>query len=106
MPVILIADDEADNRELLAQILEEARFETVSAADGIEAVEMALRSPPDLILLDVNMPGLTGVEACATLRNDKSLRWTPIVILTADDGVETRLGCKRAGCDEFLLKPC
>jgi CheY-like chemotaxis protein len=106
MARILVAEDEADIRELVAFSLEAiAGFEVVKAKNGAEAVEMARQEVPDLILMDVRMPKMTGVEACSKLKEIPETEKIPIVFLSAmgqekeiDQGMEV-------GAVEYILKP-
>ena len=103
---VLIVDDEPFIRKLVATTLEDvAEFDLHEAADGIEALEVAHRVRPALILLDVDMPRLDGIETCRRMREDPATSGATIVMLTAvhDDRVE-RLA-EDAGADLFLTKP-
>ena len=103
---VLIVDDDQFIRKLVATTLEdEARFDLHEAADGRQAIEVARRERPALVFLDVDMPGLDGIEACRALRGDPDTSEATIVMLTAaqGDGVESR--AEEAGADLFLTKP-
>ena len=103
---VLIVDDDHFIRKLVATTLEdEARFVLHEASDGHEALEVARRERPALVLLDVDMPGLDGIETCRQLREDDDTAGATIVMLTAahGDGVESR--AEEAGADLFLTKP-
>ena len=103
---VLIVDDDPFIRKLVATTLEDvAEFELHEAADGIEALEVAQRERPALILLDVDMPRLDGIKTCRRMRGDPATSGATIVMLTAahDDRVE-RLA-EDAGADLFLTKP-
>jgi sigma-B regulation protein RsbU (phosphoserine phosphatase) len=104
---ILIADDEAASRKLLALTLKAFGYEVRIATNGAEAVEMAAAEPPDILLLDFQMPELNGVEVCAALRNheDAALREIPIIMLTAHDGEDAEVACLQAGANDFVAKP-
>ena len=84
-PLALVADDDAGMRELVSEVLEQAGFRTVTAADGAEAVELALKQPPRLIVLDLMMPHVDGYTAVARLRGHPSTRDTPVIILTGQN---------------------
>ncbi|MBN1304702.1 MAG: response regulator [Anaerolineales bacterium] len=105
MAKILIAEDERDIRDLVAFTLRFAGFEVVVASNGQEAVELAGQEVPDLILMDVRMPRLTGYDACRTIKADPSLRDIPVVFLSAkgQEG-EVQTGME-VGAEEYLLKP-
>jgi CheY-like chemotaxis protein len=103
---VLIVDDDPFIRKLVATTLEDvAEFELHEAADGIEALEVARRERPTLVLLDIDMPRLDGIATCRRLREDPATSGATIVMLTAvrGDGVE-RLA-EDAGADLFLTKP-
>ncbi|MCX6111649.1 MAG: response regulator [Proteobacteria bacterium] len=100
---ILIVDDTADNLRLVRRILERAGSSVSVAMDGFEGVEKALRDRPDLVLMDMRMPGMNGQEAAAELRR-RGFR-SPIIALTANAMAEERRQCLAAGCDDFLTKP-
>ena len=100
---ILVVDDTADNLRLVRRILEHAGSSVSVAMDGCEGVEKALRDRPDLVLMDMRMPGMNGHEAAAELRR-RGFRY-PIIALTANAMAEERRQCLAAGCDDFLTKP-
>jgi putative two-component system response regulator len=102
---VLVVDDQPENLDLLTEMLEGEGYEVETARDGLEAVSRALHSPPDVILMDVSMPGLNGVEACRRLKNDERTRLVPIVLVTGLQAREDRLAGVAAGCDDFLTKP-
>jgi CheY-like chemotaxis protein len=105
MAKILIAEDERDIRDLVAFTLRFAGYEVFTAANGEEAVELAPNVNPDLILMDVRMPRMTGYEACRIMKLNPALKDIPIVFLSAK-GQETEIqqGLE-AGAEEYLLKP-
>ncbi|MCI0526918.1 MAG: response regulator, partial [Nitrospira sp.] len=102
---ILIVDDEPFNVDYLEQELEDLGYETVSAANGREALEKVTTEAPDLILLDVMMPIMDGFTVCQILKENEETRLIPIVIMTALDGIEDRIKGIEAGADDFLTKP-
>jgi putative two-component system response regulator len=102
---ILIVDDLAENREILTGLLEVEGHDLETAKDGLEAVERATANPPDLILMDVTMPRLTGFEACRRLKADPRTELVPIVLVTGLLAREDRIQGIAAGCDDFLTKP-
>jgi DNA-binding response OmpR family regulator len=105
MAKILIAEDERDIRDLVAFTLRFAGHEVFAASNGEEAVEMAPNVAPDLILMDVRMPKMTGYQACKAMKANPDLKDIPVVFLTAR-GQETEIqeGLD-AGAEEYLLKP-
>ena len=104
-PRILIVDDLPENRDILTGLLEPEGFSLETAKDGQEAVEKALANPPDLILMDVSMPRLTGFDACRKLKADERTHLVPIVLVTGLVAREDRIQGIAAGCDDFLTKP-
>ena len=105
MARILIAEDERDIRELIEFTLKFAGHEVHKAANGAEAVEMAPDLMPDLIIMDVRMPRMSGYEACAALKQIDSVKNVPVVFLSAkgqDAEIETGLD---VGAYEYILKP-
>jgi len=105
MAKILIAEDERDIRDLITYTLNFAGYEVVSAGDGEEAVALALQEMPDLVLLDVRMPRMTGYEACKAIKADEKTKGIPVVFLSAK-GQEAEIQAgMQAGAVEYLLKP-
>ncbi|MDO5669639.1 MAG: response regulator transcription factor [Corynebacterium sp.] len=100
---LLVVDDEQAVRESLRRSLLFNGYEVVLAEDGVEAMEAIEREQPDLIILDVMMPRMDGLEVCRTLRGDGYDR--PILVLTARDGVADRVSGLDAGADDYLPKP-
>lgn len=105
MTKILIAEDEPDIRDLVAFTLRFAGYEVVTGANGEEAVELAKKELPDLILLDVRMPRLTGYDACRQIKADASLKDVPVVFLSAKGQESEIQSGMEAGAEEYLLKP-
>ncbi len=105
MAKILIAEDERDIRDLVAFTLRFAGHEVFAASNGEEAVELAPRVNPDLILMDVRMPRMTGYEACRILKADPDMKDIPVVFLSAK-GQENEIQQGLAsGAEDYLLKP-
>ncbi|MDE2485685.1 MAG: response regulator, partial [candidate division NC10 bacterium] len=102
---LLVVDDNARNVELLTALMQAEGYEVVAAADGQEALAQAATSPPDLILLDVMMPKLDGYAVCRRLKEEKSTRLTPIILLTALGAEDARIRGIEAGADDFITKP-
>ena len=105
MTKILIAEDERDIRDLIAFSLKFGGFEVVLASNGVEAVERALAEVPDLILMDVRMPKMTGYEACRALKANPAMRNIPIVFLSAKGQESEIQQGVEAGAEEYILKP-
>jgi DNA-binding response OmpR family regulator len=105
MTKILIAEDEPDIRELVAFTLRFGGYEVVAASNGEDAVHTASREHPDLILMDVRMPRLTGYDACRMMKASLDLKDIPVVFLSAKgQDAEIQSGLE-AGAEEYLLKP-
>jgi diguanylate cyclase len=102
---ILIVDDDRENRELLEIVLARDGFVTQSAASGEEALDAVGLRPPDLILLDVMMPGMDGYEVAQELKSKLATCNIPIILLSALDGREARMRGLRAGANDVLGKP-
>jgi CheY-like chemotaxis protein len=105
MTTVLIADDEPAIVELVRATLEDPKVRIVQARDGAEALALARTAHPDLILLDVRMPEIDGINVCRRLRSEPGLRDTCIVMLTAAAQEVQRLEGRAAGADEYLTKP-
>ncbi len=99
---ILHIEDDPANRLLVRKLLQNVGYEVIDAADGLEGVRLACASPPDLVLVDLNIPGLDGYEVTLRLRGEASLASTPIVAITAEGDRDTSLA---VGCDGFIQKP-
>jgi two-component system, cell cycle response regulator len=102
---ILIADDSPENVTLLARILNMTGYYVESARNGMETVDLVHKLTPDLILLDVKMPGMDGFETCARLKEDETTREIPIIFISALDDAEEKVRAFRAGGVDYILKP-
>jgi adenylate cyclase len=102
---ILAVDDDVDNVELLRTYLQLAGYQVTTARSGEEALQKVEKEPPDLILLDVVMPGMDGYQVCAKLKGDKATQFIPIVMISALQDQEDRVKSIEAGADDFLSKP-
>ena len=103
---ILVVDDNDQNRELLLAHVQEIPQVTVSsAADGAEALEAVAREHPDLILLDIMMPKMSGFEVCRRLKADPATQDIPIIMVTALNEIADHEKGIESGCDDFLSKP-
>src|SRR5512135_1253962 len=105
MTKILIAEDERDIRDLVTFSLKFGGFDVVQASNGVEAVERAQAELPDLILMDVRMPKMTGYEACKALKAIPSMRHIPVVFLSAKGQESEIQQGVEAGAEEYILKP-
>jgi class 3 adenylate cyclase len=102
---VLIVDDNDTNREILARRLTANGYEVLHARDGEEALAAARQHLPDLILLDVMMPKLDGVEVCRRLKSDSALPFTPIILVTAKSDTKDVVSGLEAGADDYVTKP-
>src|SRR5215472_14270275 len=102
---ILVVDDIEANVRLLQAKLQAEYYDVLVASSGPEALAMAAEESPDLVLLDVMMPGMDGFEVCRRMKNDPETRHIPVVLVTALDGRGDRITGLEAGADEFLTKP-
>jgi two-component system, cell cycle response regulator DivK len=105
-PLILVVDDYQDAREMYAEYLQFSGFRVAEARNGNEAVEQAFALNPDLILMDLSLPGMDGWEATRQLKSDERTRHIPVVALTGHALAGASEGAKKAGCDSFVTKPC
>lgn len=101
-PHILVVDDEVQIRRALKSILTARKYDVVLAANGDEAIDLAIDNPPDLVILDMSMPGITGIEVCHELRN-----WYegPILMLSVISSDTEKAAALDAGADDYLTKP-
>ena len=105
-PLILVVDDYQDAREMYAEYLQFSGFRVAEAKNGNEAVEKAFALKPDLILMDLSLPGMDGWEATRRLKADDATKHIPVVALTGHALAGASEGAKKAGCDSFVTKPC
>lgn len=102
---ILIVDDDPHAVEILTRMLGREGYDCVSASSGAAALETVRSQPVDVILLDVMMPEMDGLQVCEHLRADDTLRQIPVILLTAKDDMETRSRGMALGVSEYLTKP-
>ncbi|MFZ7116266.1 MAG: response regulator [Bacteroidota bacterium] len=102
---ILVVDDEPDIVEILKYNLEKEKFTVFKAYSGEECITSAIANNPDMIILDIRMPGMTGIEACRSLRENEKFAETPILFLTADSDEYTTMNAFDAGGSHFITKP-
>jgi len=106
MRKVLIVDDDPFIRKLIATTLEDvAGFELLQASDGSEAIDLAAREQPEIVFLDVDMPRVDGIEACARIREGEATAGATIVMLTATARGDNERRAEEAGADLFLTKP-
>ncbi len=104
--VILVVDDHPLNREMLDRRLRRQGFVVVQASGGMEALELARSARPDLVLLDMVMPGMDGFQVLKQIKADRALRSLSVIMLSASDEAATAVHCIKMGADDFLPKPC
>jgi CheY-like chemotaxis protein len=104
MPTVLIADDSPTLRRIVSTVLERSGYQVVTAEDGVEAVQGAFRTQPDAVILDVQMPRLSGYVAARLLKDDWQTADVPIILLTSLDAASDRYWGKQTGADRFLTK--
>ena len=104
--LILVVDDYQDAREMYAEYLQFSGFRVAEARNGNEAVAQARSLKPDLILMDLSLPGMDGWEATRVLKADEATKQIPIVALTGHALAGASEGARKAGCDSFVTKPC
>jgi CheY-like chemotaxis protein len=105
-PLILVVDDYEDAREMYAEYLRFCGFRVAEARNGNEALEQAFALMPDLILMDLSLPGMDGWEATRQLKADERTRQIPVVALTGHALAGASEDARKAGCDSFVTKPC
>ncbi|MFC1959848.1 response regulator [Chloroflexota bacterium] len=104
-PLVLVVDDDWMNREVMEAQLQHAGCDVLLAHNGPHALQLVEEHPPDLILLDINMPGMSGYEVCARLKSHEKMQFTPIVMVTALESDADKIKAIQAGADDFLTKP-
>ncbi len=104
-PKVLVVDDDWLNRDVVVTYFSHMGAEVTSAADGVKAVEQATGEPPDLIIMDMQMPRMDGIDACKILKAHPGTQFTPVIIVTAMESDEERIRALEAGADDFITKP-
>ncbi len=104
-PRVLVVDDDWLNRDVLANYFTHMGAEVTLAPDGFKALEAATSNPPDLIMMDMQMPHMDGIEACGYLKSNPATQFIPIVVVTAMESDETRTRALAAGADDYITKP-
>lgn len=103
---ILVVDDEQDILDLVKQILTEEGFEVITALNGEEGLEKVYSQAPDLMILDIVMPGMDGWEVCRKIREDPLYKHLPIIVLTVNRTKIDKIKAFNLGADEYITKPC
>ena len=104
-PLVLVVDDYADAREMYAESLLASGFRVAEAADGASALQLARALSPDVVLMDLSLPGMDGWEATRRLKADASTCHIPVVALTGHAMASALAAAREAGCDRFVVKP-
>ena len=105
MPTVLIADDEADHRELLTLALQRRGYDVVTAGDSTGALALITEGGIDAALIDVRMPGVSGIELCRIIRSSPTTESLPVLVVSADVHHHQMTTALHAGADDFLSKP-
>ncbi|TNE71834.1 response regulator transcription factor [bacterium] len=102
---ILVVDDESDLLDLIEYNLKKEGYDVLKAEDGLDGIRMAKKYKPDLVLLDIMMPKMDGLETCEQIRADDEIKHTPIIFLTAKSDEKTEIQGLNLGADDYLTKP-
>ena len=102
---VLLVDDFDDSRYSLSRLLEIEGYEVIEASDGAQAIERALNDKPDLILMDVEMPRMSGIEACRLLKENEATSKIPVVLMTMRGEESAVKKGFESGCSDYLIKP-
>lgn len=103
---IMVVDDYDDTRRVMRHWLQRKGYKVIEAANGKEAVEVAARESPDLILMDIEMPELDGLAATRRIREERGLRAVPIIAVSAYGEIQYRDSALEAGCTDYVVAPC
>ncbi len=102
---VLVVDDEPDVVEILSYNLKKEKYIVFQAYNGKQCLESALINKPDLIIMDIRMPEMTGIDTCRAIRKDDNLKHIPVLFLTADSDEYTSMNAMDAGGNHFITKP-
>jgi len=102
---VLVVDDEPDVVEILSYNLKKENYQVFKAYNGLQCIESAIKNQPDLIIMDIRMPEMTGIETCRLIRQNESLKDIPVLFLTADSDEYTSMSAMEAGGSHFITKP-
>lgn len=103
---VLVVDDDHDTREIWRAVLQHHGYLVLQAADGTEGVRTAMAQGPDVVVMDLEMPGVDGLQATRHLKEHRLTSATPVIVVSAHAGAEYRERADAAGCDGYLAKPC
>ena len=106
LPLVLIVEDDPETRRFYARGLESAGFRTAQAHNGYQALDKVFAAPPDLIIADIAIPGLDGIELCRRLRADARSQAVPLLAITGYGDRHYEVRARAAGADQVLIKPC
>lgn len=104
-PLILIADDEEDTRSILELLLNEAGYDIISSYDGLDTLDSVKSSHPQMILLDIMMPLVDGIEVCRRIKSDDNTKDIKIIMLSASDESDSKNLAMECGADDYITKP-
>jgi two-component system, cell cycle response regulator DivK len=102
---VLIVEDNPFNLKLFDDLLRSTGYNTLKAADGVQALDLARRHRPDVILLDIGLPDISGIEVTRAIRGSEELKCIPVIAVTAYASPEDEAVIRRSGCDDYLAKP-
>lgn len=102
---ILVVEDQADNRKILRDLLTNSGFKVIEAINGMEGLQLARSSQPDLILMDIQLPGIDGYEVTRKIKNDENLKSIPVIVVTSYALSGDAAKAFEAGCDAYVAKP-
>lgn len=102
---ILVVEDQTDSRRIMRDLLESAGYEVLEATSGTDGVRMALDQGPDLVIMDLQLPGIDGLEATRRIKAEENLRRTPVIAVTSYALSGDNERAMEAGCDSYLSKP-
>lgn len=105
MKTILIVEDNEFNMKLFTDILQAKGYKTIQDKDGSQAINLARRERPDLILMDIRLPGISGLDITMMLKGDAELKAIPVVAVTAFSSKNDENKCLKGGCDGYIAKP-
>ncbi len=105
MKTALVVDDSPTMRVMIKAVMDELGFECISAQDGEKAIKILGEKTVDIIITDINMPNMDGIELIKNLRNQKNSKFTPILVITTEGGIETKAQGKAVGASGWIVKP-
>lgn len=103
--MVLVIDDEEDSNQLICEILKSAGYEALGVTDGLESIEKAVQTAPEIILLDIMMPRISGIDVCRELQNRRETKDIPIIMITAKIDLSSKIASFVAGARRYITKP-